>query len=112
MKIQSNSKVIFGVFVLLLLAAFLFSGETKTGNTTPQQPDQQEMMKMMAPMMGQMMESMMEGMLNALAKPETAKKLADFSKNYFDELIAKGFSRDEAIQIITAVGFPSVPSMK
>jgi hypothetical protein len=69
-------------------------------------------MAMMAPMMSQMMQSMMQGMLLQLAKPETAQHLAAFSKNYFDALVAKGFTRDEALRIVVSVGMPTMPGMK
>jgi hypothetical protein len=69
-------------------------------------------MAMMGPMMSQMMQSMLQGMLLQLAKPETAQNLATFTKNYFDALVAKGFTREEAIRIVVAVGMPTMPGMK
>lgn len=48
-----------------------------------------------------------DGIVAGLAKPETAKKLAKFTKNYFDALIAEGFTRDEALQIVKAFTVPS-----
>ncbi len=63
-------------------------------------------------MMAKMMESMMEAMFTTMAKPQTAEQLATFSKNYYDALIAKGFSKEDALRIVTSVGIPSIPSMK
>jgi hypothetical protein len=49
-------------------------------------------------------------MLKALAKPESADQLATFMKNYRDALLAKGFTREEALQIVRGTGMPSMPS--
>ena len=46
--------------------------------------------------------------LTALATPETAKQLAAFTRNYYEALIAKGFSKDEALKIVMAVAIPAV----
>ena len=69
---------------------------------------------MMGPMMGQMMEAMMEammeGMLRVMAKPESADRLATFTKNYYDALIRKGFTKEQALQIVIATGMPRMPN--
>jgi hypothetical protein len=61
-----------------------------------------------APSMGSMMESLWTAWYEFLAKPETAAKMADFTKNYYDALVAKGFSKDEALKIVKAVGVPKM----
>ena len=48
----------------------------------------------------------LEGTLAALAKPENAERLADFTKNYYDALIKRGFTKEQALQIVMAVGIP------
>ena len=73
---------------------------------------EEEMMERMVPMMGNMMEVMVESMFRVLSKPENAQRLATFTKNYYDALIAKGFSKEEALEIITSMSIPSVPMMK
>ncbi len=79
----------------------------------PSSEEMQELMSaMMGPMMARMMESMMETMLKILAKPESAEQLATFSKNFYDALIAKGFSKEDALRIVVSIGMPSIPSMK
>ena len=70
----------------------------------------QAMQDMMGPMMGQMMQSMMEGTLQVLAKPETAERLATFTRNYYDALVRKGFTKVEALEIVTKIGVP-MPGM-
>ena len=72
----------------------------------PAPQDVQKMMEGMGPMMGTMMAGMLDGMLTVLAKPETAQRAASFSKNYYDALVAKGFSNDDALKIVMAHGLP------
>jgi hypothetical protein len=66
------------------------------------------MQEMMGPMMSTMMVSMMEGMLAVLAKPESAERLATFTRNYYDALLRKGFNEEQALRLTAAVGFPSL----
>lgn len=66
------------------------------------------MQEMMGPMMSNMMASMMQGMLAVLAQPETAEKLATFTRNYFDALRRKGFTDEQALRLVAAIGFPSL----
>ena len=72
----------------------------------------QHQMDAMMPMMGQMMMVMMKATLEVVALPETAEKMATFSKNYFDALMAKGFTREEALRIVMATGLPSMPGQR
>ena len=48
----------------------------------------------------------METYLNFLAQPQTGEKIAAFQKNYYDALIKKGFSEDQAFQLLRDVGNP------
>ncbi len=64
------------------------------------------MMQQMAPMMQQMAVLTMEGTLVALAKPENAEHLADFTKHYYDALLKRGFTKEQALQIVIAAGIP------
>lgn len=69
-------------------------------------PMMQQTMQQMAPMMGQMAGMALEGTLVILAKPENAERLADFTKNYYDALIKRGFTKEQALQLVTGVGLP------
>jgi len=51
-----------------------------------------QMQQMMVPMMSQMAVVMLESTLTTLAKPENAERLADFTKNYYDALVKRGFT--------------------
>ena len=71
----------------------------------------QQQLQMITPMYGYMAKAMMEAQLEVLANPATADKLATFTKNYYEALINKGFSRDEALKIAMTAGFPAFPAM-
>jgi hypothetical protein len=66
------------------------------------------MMQNMTPAFGFMMQGMMEATLTVLERPETAERLASFTRNYYEALIAEGFTETQALQLAEAVGFPSV----
>ena len=92
--------------------------QTKAPAPPPQQKDEMspermaQTMDMMAPMMGRVIQSMMEASLTYLARPEAAEKMATFTKNYYDALIAKGFSKEDALRIVMAHGIPATPAAK
>src|SRR6266700_1369391 len=57
-------------------------------------------------MMSQMAAVMLESTLTTLAKPENAERLADFTKNYYDALLKRGFTKEQALQLVAAIGMP------
>jgi alkanesulfonate monooxygenase SsuD/methylene tetrahydromethanopterin reductase-like flavin-dependent oxidoreductase (luciferase family) len=108
---HSSLVVLFAVMFFVLLAPTALAAQEKTDTVRVEVPEQMEaQMAMMGPMMGQMMQAMMEGLLAILAKPETAERIATFTKNYFDALVAKGFTKEEALRIVMAHGIPSMPT--
>lgn len=70
----------------------------------------QQQMDMVTPMMSQMSQAMLQGALAVLAQPESAERMATFTRNYFDALVAKGFSREDALRIVMAHGIPTLPA--
>src|SRR5262245_55336737 len=46
-----------------------------------------------------------DGMLAYLGKPETATKIASIHKTYLEALMKEGFTRQEAMSIITSPNF-------
>ena len=103
------------VVVMLVTITSIFSiasAEEKKMTSEEQQQMVQQQMQMMGPMFGQMMKAMMEAELDVLSNPATADKLASFTKNYYDALIKKGFSKEEALHIAMAVGVPSLGTMQ
>ena len=97
---------------VLLAVASPFAAQQPPAQDSAQRRAQQNaammgpMMQQMAPMMGQMAGMALEGTLVILAKPENAERLADFTKNYYDALIKRGFTKEQALQLVTGVGLP------
>ncbi|NIQ37912.1 MAG: hypothetical protein GTN81_04895 [Proteobacteria bacterium] len=106
-RLRVTGFVTIALIVLAVIALVPISAEAQQ-----KQPSQEEIMQMMGPMMRGMIEGMMEAMLSIMVKPETGEQLATFTRNYYEALIAKGFSKDEALKIVTSVGMPSLPAMK
>jgi hypothetical protein len=52
-----------------------------------------------------------ELLLDFEAKPETAQKIAKAKRALYDALVAEGFSKDEAFQIILTDRGISIPSL-
>jgi hypothetical protein len=101
----------------IVLAAVLFAvcvpALSAQQPTTPAKPDSagaametmlRSMMDQQTARMAQLAAVSMTARLAVLAKPETAQNLATFVRNLYDALIAKGFSKDEALKIVTAFG--------
>lgn len=42
-----------------------------------------------------------------LSKPETAEQLATFTKNYYEALLERGFTEQEALLLAQSVGMPT-----
>jgi len=60
-----------------------------------------------APMMGKMMGAMIEAQLAIISKPESAEKIAQYVKNFYEALIKHGFSKEEAFKIFTSISLPN-----
>ena len=58
--------------------------------------------------MEHMTEVMVGDQLAVVSKPETAEQLTTFTRNYYKALVKKGFTKNEALQIITSIqGLPT-----
>jgi hypothetical protein len=100
---------------LIMFASSAWCGENTNKDQQPTTNSKDEfdrdfkkMSKEMTPMFGNMVESMMQGKLRVFAQQETTVLLAKFVKNFYDALIAEGFSKKEALQIVTGFGFPAI----
>jgi hypothetical protein len=91
---------------VLFAAAALFLVADRAPAQQPTGPDIAQMQQAMGPMMQQMATAMLEGTLVTMAKPENAERLADFTRHYYDALIKRGFTKEEALQIVIATRFP------
>lgn len=107
------------IVTLLLCAATAtaFAEEAADKNKKPSPDEMKQMMEMsfgaMVPMMGKMTEAMIEAQLKYARKPETARSMALFKKNLYNELIKQGFTRKEAFTIMLNTPAPAAtPGMK
>ena len=106
--------------LVLLAAVTVLSAGTVHGQDSTRAPQRSRqtadstgaMMDAMMPMWGKMMTAMMRSTLEILTQPETARQMATFTKNYFDALVAKGFTREESLRIVMAVGVPMGPGQR
>lgn len=99
MTCLASRSVVLGAIAALVLAH-------PASAQQPTNPDVAQMQQAMAPMMAQMATVMLESTLISLAKPENAERLADFTKHYYDALIKRGFTKEEALQLVIATGMP------
>ena len=104
---STGTALVLGALLLLLPARAVSQQPTVSDSLRAQMA---QTSAMMGPMMGPMMEAMMEGMLRVMARPENADRLATFTKNYYDALIRKGFTKEQALQIVIATGMPRMPN--
>ena len=101
--------VVTGLLCQCAVPITLRAEEAATEKPAPRpRPSMEETMQQMGPAMSSMMEGMMSGTLRFLSRPETADTFATFAKNFYDALIKKGFTEDQAIKIVAAVGIPSL----
>ena len=108
---RSARRLTMGVLVAFGLLAGVAEGQQVQVDTThPTAKQMREQMDsamgMMGPMMSQMAEATMAATLRALTKPEAAEQLATFSRNYYNALIKKGFTKDQALSIVMSVRVP------
>ena len=71
------------------------------------QATMQATMGAMTAAMGPMTEAVIEAQLNSASRPETAEKIATFKRNLFEALTKKGFTAQQALQIVVATPPPS-----
>ncbi len=110
----------FGLVSVLVLAASTPAGAQGKKSTTNRDttmavtmaPTMSSVMDSIGPIFSTMMGSMYAGIIEYMARPETAAKLAAFTKNYFDELMKKGFTREEALMLARGMGMPGIPGMQ
>jgi hypothetical protein len=115
LKLKKLIIVIVSVSLVVFSSSPAWCGEDTKKDQTPTTNSQGDvdrdfakMSKEMTPMFGNMVESMMQGKLRVFAQQETTVLLAKFVKNFYDGLIAEGFSKEEALQIVTGFGFPAI----
>lgn len=92
------------MFVFIASAPLAFaSGQNETSAQSKKSSvEAQNKLSQMGPVMGSMMEQMMAGVIDLMARPETAGKLAAFTWNYYEALVKKGFTKEEALRIVSS----------
>jgi hypothetical protein len=58
------------------------------------------------------LDPMLRTWFGVLARPEMTEEMATFTKNYYDALVPKGFSKEEALRIVAAHGVPRAPGVR
>ena len=100
-------KTVIGCLVSIgLLSSPLLARAQEQQEPSPEEV-QQMMQNMMVPMMGDMMRVMMNSMAKTLSEPQIAEHFATFTRNYYNALLSRGFSKEEALRIVTSTGIPS-----
>jgi hypothetical protein len=61
------------------------------------------MMTQMGPMYQTMMQAMMEGTLKTLEEQPVIDRMAAIVRRYYEALIKQGFTKEEALQIVTGM---------
>jgi len=105
------------VLLVLLAATTAAFAEEPAANKEPSPDDIKQLMELsfgaMVPMMGKMTEAMIDAQLKIAERPETAKSLAAFKKNLYNELIKQGFSKKEAFDVMLNTSVPAaMPGLK
>ena len=106
-----------GMAIVLIIVVFLgfssnvFAEEQQEMTPELQKQFMEQTMNTMIPFMGQMMKIMMQVHFEVLAEPNTAEKLASYTRNYYDALIKKGFTKEESLSIAMNMGIPSLPNI-
>jgi hypothetical protein len=97
------------VCTLFFILVSVVDAQEKRPQLSPEEMRQQMEVAFgaMAPMMGKMMEAMIEAQLTVISKPDSAEKMAQYVKNFYEALIKNGFSKEEAFKIVTSISIPS-----
>ncbi len=99
---KPNLKIVFA------LVAACLSGIAIAQNTTPNAPASNSksfLGSMYSELLGTALQ-ITDRYLDHLAKPETAAKLATIQKNYYDALVNKGFTDEQAFTLVREAGNP------
>ena len=102
------------LFAMVLFAPSRSHAQERKGvDTTQARParetaEMRQQMQGMMPMMADVMRQATQSTMAVLVEPETAQSLARFTRNYYTALVAQGFTEEQAIQIVSSVGFPGL----
>ncbi len=92
------------VIAWLVLPGKLEAQQPDSMKTINMQQQVDQMNTMMGPMMTNMAQAQITATISALGRPEIAQQLATFTKNYYDALVSRGFTKEEALRIVAGAG--------
>lgn len=91
---------------LLLLAGSASAGSAEQNRSTMNEIEEQ--ITTMVPLAIKMQATMLEGQLQAVQRNETVAAIGAFKKKLFDDLVRRGFTRAEALQIVSNTAPPAL----
>lgn len=97
--------------VVLILATGPALAQQPRMSPEQMQAMMQAQMQMMVPMFAQMTRAAMDAQFDVLSQPATAQKLATYSRNLYEALLAKGFNGEDAMRLTVSIGIPATPMM-
>lgn len=111
-------KKLLTMLIVTMAATTVFAAEP--GPDKKKEPTQAEVKQAieasvgaLVPMIAKMTEASIFVQLKIAELPETAKSLATFKKNLYEELVKQGFSKKEAFDIMLNTSMPAAtPGMK
>jgi hypothetical protein len=98
----------FSVYLLVIAISVISVANAQV--PAPQPPPINQIMKDLdngVPITMKVTDTAIAAQLSALAKPETAQKMARYVKNFQNALIKEGFTREEALKIVTSMPLPA-----
>jgi len=91
------------LLAFILAPAVARAEESEAPAQPPAAPqDVHQAMQQVGPAMTEMITTTLDGLLAYMTRPETTDQMAVFVRNYYDALIKKGFTEEQALQIATS----------
>ena len=97
-------------FLVIALAVISVANAQSPKLQPPTQPPTDKFLKDLdssVPVKMKATEIAVAAQVSALAKPETAEKMARYAKNFQNALIKEGFTKEEAIRIVVSMPLPT-----
>ena len=97
-------------FLVMALAVISVANAQYPNPPTPIQPPINQFLKDLdasVPVKMKATEIAVAAQVSALAKPETAEKMARYVKNFQNALIKEGFTKEEALRIVISMPLPA-----
>lgn len=91
------------LLAFILAPAVARAEESEVPAQPPAGPqDVHQAMQQARPAIKEMITTTLDDLLAYMARPETTDQMAAFVRNYYDALIKKGFTEEQALQIATS----------